>query len=107
MVVGRHFLALLAPLSRLCVQHPQKGQSPRWSPAHRYSPPLLLPSFLPVPSLLTEDYVTSKEERPGVPPKAASGSVFAAVIFSVGICFMQTGFRGFSWMLLFHLTCKG
>lgn len=70
-------------------------------------PPLLLPASLLVSSLST-DYVTSKEGRPGVLRKAAaSGWVLAAVIFSAGICFLQAGFRGFSWMLLFHLTCKG
>lgn len=69
-------------------------------------PPLLLPASLLVSSLST-DYVTSKEQRPGDLRKAASGWVLAAVIFSAGICFLQAGFRGFSWMLLFHLTCKG
>lgn len=69
-------------------------------------PPLLLLAFLLVSSLLT-DYVTSKEGRLGALPKAASGWVLVAVIFSAGIRFMLTGFRAFSWMLLFHLTCKG
>lgn len=45
-------------------------------------PPLLLPAFLLMSSLLIEDYITSKEGRSGVLPRAASESVLAATVFS-------------------------
>lgn len=54
-------------------------------------PPLLLPAFLLMSLLLIEDYVTSKEGRSGVLPKAASESVLAATVFSAGVCFTQAG----------------
>lgn len=101
-------MAHLGPLAQVVSSAPPKdNRAPHGVQSISDGPPFLLPAFLLVSLLLTEDYVTSKEGRPGVLPKAASESVFAAVIFSAGICFMQTGFRGFSWMLLFHLTCKG
>lgn len=107
-VMGMCCMAYLSPLAQAVSPATPKGDgAPQGVQSISEGRPFLLPAFLLVSSLLTEDYVTSKEGRPGVLPKAASESVFAAVIFSAGICFMQTGFRGFSWMLLFHLTCKG
>lgn len=77
---------------------------------------LMVPStapmlFLLVSSLLTEGYVTQSEGLEFSPKQQSESGFFfffaTAGIFSAGICFMQIGFRGFSWMLLFHLTCKG
>lgn len=50
---------------------PKGGGAPDGAQSMSDGPPLLLLAFLLVSSVLTEDYVTSKEGRSGVLPKAA------------------------------------
>lgn len=64
-----------SPLAQAVSPAPPKGgQTPDGAQSISDGPPVLLPAFLRVSSLLTEDYVTSKEGRPGVLSKAASES---------------------------------
>lgn len=73
--MGRHCMAHRGPLAQAVSPAPPKVDgAPGGAQGISDGPAFLLPAFLLVSSPLTEDYVTSKEGRPGVLSKAASES---------------------------------